>query len=52
MGGWQDELWRKAQKEADDAKGTPEYEKLQREANARKAEVNESRRRAGQKPIS
>ncbi|UTX51055.1 hypothetical protein KI440_02505 [Candidatus Saccharibacteria bacterium TM7i] len=48
MGGYQDELARKAREKANQAKGTPEYDKLAREADAREADVNDSLRRAGQ----
>ena len=50
MAGWQDEVARKAREKAESARGTAEYDKLDREASAKEADVNESLRRAGQNP--
>lgn len=48
MGGWQDEIARKKRAEANDARGTAEYDQLDREAKAAEAVVNQSLRDQGQ----
>ena len=50
MAGWQDDIAKKKRAAADAAKGTPQWSALDREAKAAEAEVNESLRRAGQRP--
>lgn len=51
MAGWQESMWRDAQNKADNAKGTPQYAALQREADAKKVAVNDALRREKQREI-
>lgn len=48
MAGWQDDIAKSKRTAANAAKGTPEYDTLEREAKAAEAAVNESLRKQHQ----